>query len=162
MIYRFKDAAHLPRGLDAQAVGETLDAIRETEGSGFTPESVVHAARSKRSPLHAAFTWDDGEAAEKYRLTEASYLIRTVVVVVHDDERGEDREERAFVPVTVRDADESRYLPIVDVISDDDYRRQHAERLLSELIAVRRRGQDFKEFARVWTAIDAAAKRFAA
>lgn len=44
------------------------------------PPAVVDAARDPKSPLHDHFTWDDGEAAEKYRLVEARSLIARVKV----------------------------------------------------------------------------------
>lgn len=160
MVYRFKVGAHLPAGLSPQEVGERLARLRE-EGGGFLPASVVEDARSEHSPLHPAFEWDDGEAAERYRLEQAGHLIRCVVVVVRD-EHDNPHETRAFVPVSVREAGESRYLPIVTVISDEDYKRQHTERLLNELLAIRRKGTEFHEFDRIWRAIDQAVKRFAA
>lgn len=45
------------------------------------PTFVVEAARSEDSPLHELFEWDDGMAAEKYRLEQARHLIRSVRVV---------------------------------------------------------------------------------
>jgi len=158
MVYRFKDAAHLPKGLRPQDVGERLASIRESEGVGFTPESVLADAVSEASPLHPAFTWDDAQAAAERRLEQAAYLIRSVTIVYRDEARDEEREVRAFFPVTVRDAEEGRYLPIYTAMSDDDYRRQVLERGLGDLLALRRKYQDIQEFARIFAAIDKVAK----
>lgn len=115
-------------------------------------------ARPESSPLHAAFTWDDHEAAERHRLSEAGYLVRSIVVVYRDEGQTEDREVRAFIPVTVRDADEQRYLPILAAMSDDEYRQQIIGRALGEMLALRRKYQDIQEFGRIWKAVDQTAK----
>ena len=160
MVYRFKDAAHLNPKLDAQAVGDRIAELRESEGAGFTPETVVRDARSKRSPLHLAFTWDDAAAAEQYRLQEAGYLIRNVVTIV-TAEHG-DHEVRAFVPVTVRDVEERRYIPLFTAMNDEDYRRQILATALGEMLALRRKYQDLEEFSRIFKAIDQTAKQLKA
>lgn len=48
----------------------------------LTPSLVVEAATDPKSPLHREFTWDDSEAARKYRLAQARTLIRSVEVKV--------------------------------------------------------------------------------
>lgn len=50
----------------------------ERDNGRLAPADVVEAARNPESPLHSHFTWDDSEAAEKYRLMQARTLIRTV------------------------------------------------------------------------------------
>lgn len=43
--------------------------LLEMENDGrLTPAEVLEEARNPESPLHDQFTWDDTEAAEKYRL----------------------------------------------------------------------------------------------
>lgn len=50
--------------------------LLEMEKDGrLTPAEVLDEARNPDSPLHDQFTWDDTEAAEKYRLGQASRLI---------------------------------------------------------------------------------------
>ena len=66
---------------------ERLAALREEMQSlvadgTLLPEVVVEAARNPNSLLHGYFTWDDGEAAEQFRLQEARALIRRVKVQV--------------------------------------------------------------------------------
>jgi hypothetical protein len=59
---------------------EILAALKSLEVDGkLTPADVVEAARSKSSPLHDQFTWDDGEAAHQYRLIEARKLIQVQI-----------------------------------------------------------------------------------
>jgi hypothetical protein len=62
----------------------------------LTPERVLEAASAKSSPLHRFFQWDNGKAAQAYRLDQARNLIRVVhVLKVIDDGRKQE-------PITVR------------------------------------------------------------
>ncbi len=60
---------------------QTLDRLEE-EGR-LRPSDVVNEARSRHSPLHDCFVWDDTEAAEKYRHVQARQLIRSYKIVVN-------------------------------------------------------------------------------
>jgi hypothetical protein len=62
-----------------QIVLEELRTICEANPEKLLkPEAVVQAAQNPESPLHEHFTWDNDEAAAKYRLEEARTLIREV------------------------------------------------------------------------------------
>jgi|SRR5882724_3615433 len=54
----------------------------EQEHGIITPHMVVQAAKKEDSPLHKAFEWDDGKAAEKYRLVQARFLINSVQIQI--------------------------------------------------------------------------------
>ena len=53
--------------------------VREDFGA-LTPENVVRAAEHPEHPLHNRFTWDNTEAAARWRLHEAANLIRSVKI----------------------------------------------------------------------------------
>src|SRR5258708_6107559 len=59
---------------------EIVDALRglEHQNGRLIPADVVQAARDPDSPLHSHFIWDDTEAAQRYRLIQASAVIRSV------------------------------------------------------------------------------------
>lgn len=66
----------------------------------ITPASVLDAARSKSSPLHEFFEWDDKKAADKYRLMQASEMIvASKFVVVLKEQKGRLPEVVAAEPV---------------------------------------------------------------
>ena len=57
--------------------------IREISDKGtVTPSAVLDAARNPQSALHNLFNWDDVEAAESYRMLQATALIRSYRVYV--------------------------------------------------------------------------------
>lgn len=149
MEYQWKKAAQLG-SLDAQKVGEQLESIRLERGH-LTPEMVLRAAKSRRSPLHGGFTWDDGEAAQAWRLNEARYLLRMVVMIRED---APDKEPiRAFVVVR-DDEGEWEYTSTVAAMSNAVLRQQVLARALKELEAWRDRYDELEELAGVFAAID--------
>lgn len=70
-----------------ELIAARLAKITEDCGGNLTPAAVVEDARSKKSPLHDQFEWDDGEAAHKYRLEQARTLIRSVRVEVVTEQK---------------------------------------------------------------------------
>ena len=83
------------RKIDAQTVGEICEEL-ENSGTGLSPRSLLDASRDENAPLHGCFTWDDTEAAEKWRLEEARLLIANIRIVKSTDT--EERERvRGFV-----------------------------------------------------------------
>ena len=68
-----------------ETVAEILRSLERDNGR-LLPDDVVTAATDPESPLHSHFTWDDTEAAKRFRLSQARALIRTVKleITVHD------------------------------------------------------------------------------
>lgn len=59
----------------------------ENKAGRLTPNEVVDAARSEKSPLHDLFCWDNDTAAELYRVEQAREVIRRVKLEVVIEER---------------------------------------------------------------------------
>jgi hypothetical protein len=68
-------------GVEAAIAAVELERIRKVHKE-LRAADVVEAARPEDAPLHPAFTWDDGAAAERWRRLEARTLIRAIVVKV--------------------------------------------------------------------------------
>lgn len=105
-----------------------LQQLADPHGN-LDPATVVDAATPATSPLHDYFTWDDGEAADKWRLDEARQLIRRVRITVIPQPDTPPIRVRAFVSVDGAGENETRaYRPLADVANDDELR----ERVLAE------------------------------
>lgn len=134
-------------------VRDELQAIYAEHGM-LTPALVLSEATNPDHPLHGRFTWVDSEAAEKWRLHQASALIRSVKVVI---ERPTDREPiavRAFVSESEigRGSDEAEsdfgaYLPVETVVGSEVLRTAWFRALARDWQALKRRAGDSKEFA---------------
>jgi len=104
--------------IDGEAVGRIIESMDMP-----TPPAVVDAARAEDSPLHRYFTWDDGAAAEKWRLDEARKLVRSIHVVVVGDDHQE-YAVRAFSLIHVRTPDNSE----TEVIECNDLEESESRR----------------------------------
>ena len=144
MVYRWKAKSHIR--LNPQVVGELLEIMTPT-----TPEAVLEAAAVASSPLHGYFEWDDTEAAHRWRLTQASHLLRCIVL-----ERKEENLEPIRALEVVIIGEESVYQPITTIMRDSTLRQQVLDRAWNELKSHERKYADYQEFSSVHAVIRAA------
>jgi len=149
VTYAWKPGARI--NADPERVGPHLSALQEAQG-GLTPDAVVADAADPDSPLHEAFEWDDAVAGAAYRLTQARYVLRSLVVSTESVNDG--RPIRYFVNVEGEKDEPATYRPLEDVLSDAVLRRTVIARALKELDAWQRRYDEMVEFASLVSAID--------
>ncbi len=124
--YQWKDGARVPRGLKPDVVGAVVEKIQERKGGKVTPQAVLEASRKPTAALHSAFEWDNEIAGERYRLSQANYYLRTLMVRVEIADR-EPLCVRAVVTVTEKNAEGERinyYMDTVGGLKDDSWRGQ--------------------------------------
>lgn len=130
-----------------QAVIDELERIAKEHGGELKPEDVVEAARAKSSPLHDHFTWDDSEAAQRYRLYEARQLIRVTLTYVGDDRTP----MRVFVSLTPdRKAEGGGYRPTASVLVNAKQRAQLLADALAEMERFQAKYATLKELSEVF------------
>jgi hypothetical protein len=151
VVYRWNSRPGFVFKGDAQVIGEHLEELSTQTGS-ITPEAVVTDARRQQSPLHPHFEWDDSAAAESWRKHTARNLIGALIVVKVND-KPVSGTVRAFCSVRSEDS-KGVYMPVVEVMADDELRRQTLERARQELQVWRARYNDLAEFADVFAVID--------
>lgn len=61
---------------DAQKVSDEIQSI----GEEVTPADILAKARDSKTELHKCFEWDDGIAAEKYRLAQARQIVHHLII----------------------------------------------------------------------------------
>ena len=105
--------------IDAQVVGDILTEIHTSYGK-ITPDLIIKEGEDKRSPLHKYFVWDNKVAGNNYRKWQARALIKEIRIVSYEQHDAQD--VRAFVSVTTQD--DKSYQPIVEVLSNEDLRKQ--------------------------------------
>jgi hypothetical protein len=134
-------------------VGSRFDADPQTVGEAIavlgspTAKEIVSAAKPKRSPLHDLFEWDDAEAANEYRLDTAQKIARCLLVEVHMVELPDGCTcVRAFESVRTGDAETRQYVPIIEALSNEDYRRQIVGRMVGELEGLRKQLAAYSHF----------------
>ena len=110
-----------------QALGETIVRIGSRgRYDAIKAEDLVTAAKDPTCPLHAEFEWDNDTAADKYRITQARYLLRSINVV-YLDKGGNEIETRAFSHVYDSQEDDQVYVPASKVWSNREFSNQVKE-----------------------------------
>lgn len=131
---------------------DVLMNIRAKRGS-LTPEIVVEEARDPAHPLHHRFTWDDTEAARKYRLHEAGQLLR--VTYRQPLGGGRTADLRAFwvvhEPRTGTPTNE--YKPLEEVVDDPIQKELMLRQMERDWERFKQRWQHMKEFVDRWGAV---------
>ena len=138
------------------AVKNALAKISEKHGH-ITPEFVVQEARNVKNPLHNSFEWDDTEAGNLYRLTQARFLIRTVKLDII--RKGEGNKEitlettRAYVAPQSKRGKES-YIKLKTAMDDAEIRTEMIQMAKAELKVVKNKYNQIVELSEVWDAIE--------
>lgn len=121
-------------------IRKELTAIASRKG-GLTPKTLLDVAKNPKSQLHQYFTWDNTEAARKYREAQAYELIRRVKVTIETPDAKEIT-VRAFWPVkqverdgTINAGRPGSYLPLADAMRDEGALAQIISAAKSELRA---------------------------
>lgn len=141
MIYKWKSGARAP--VSAQVAGEVCEQM-SAKGK-LTPKALVDASRPEDAPLHKAFEWDDQKAAERYRESQAAYIIRSIEV------KREDVTEpvRAFFSVPKEGGTSYQYHSVDTILRSTDSRESLLEAAKRELEAFTRKYDQLVELAEV-------------
>ncbi|MBO9108723.1 hypothetical protein J5288_08410 [Agrobacterium sp. S2/73] len=144
--FEFAEGARFQPGAekDAKLVGEHIEMLRKRFKGELTPQDILEDARHDNSPLHSFFEWNDGEAAEAYRLQQARGLIRAVVAVYVSDDKPAVR-QKAYVHVPEPGA--PHYREASHAMSQTKTRNMVLDRAWNELKAWKARYKDLQEFA---------------
>jgi|SRR4051812_17304928 hypothetical protein len=135
------------------AVRDALEKIALMDENGrLRPEAVLEDAENPESPLHGCFTWDDGEAAYRWRLNEARMLIRTSYTVVVE-QQAVPIKTRAFVSLKSARTARTGYTPIRRVLSEPELHAELLRNALEDLEAMERRYGHLRELKAVFSAL---------
>ncbi len=152
-----KQLAALPRKANAKTrawEGE-LSLLVKKHGGVITPQQVVEQAEDPASALHPYFTWDDDEAAQRYRVIQARQLITAVRITTED----RSIEVRALTSLDIDRAKGGGYRFLEDVMASPALREHLLATALRELKSVEGRYQHLSEFNKVWGAIEEAGEQ---
>lgn len=129
MIYQLAGYVDLG-GVAVETVGQEIEAIRAAGGGVCSPEEYVERARPEGSPIHDTLPWNDREMAEEARRQRARSILRVVVVQRESDE---DLSPNVSVVVPTPTGPVEGYIPMVEVLLQDDLTRQTERKLLGRV-----------------------------
>lgn len=153
--FEFAEGARFQPGAitDANLVGRHIEMLREKFKGELTPQDILDDARHDNSPLHSFFEWNDGAAAEQYRLQQARGLIRAVVAVYTREDEGKPA-VRTKAYVHINEPSAPHYREASHAMSQAKTRKMVLQRAWRELHAWRQRYKDLKEFSELFDVID--------
>ena len=143
MVYQWNPASRIKT--DANVAGKVFEELESTVG--LTAETLLDASRSEDAPLHNEFEWDDAKAAESYRKTQASYLIRSLCVAAQDETSEPVRAVFALSGSAV-------YESVSVIMEDVDKRSSLLDMALKELSAFEKKYRILEELSEVFAAAD--------
>lgn len=139
-----------------QAVITALAEIAEQNNGVLQVDAVIAAARPNDSPLHSKFTWDNTEAAHKWRQEQARALIRVTVKYLPQINDC----VRVFVSLTTDQAEEGGgYRHLVSVMSNKEQREQLLEDAHADMQRFRQKYRHLSELADVIEAMTKTQRR---
>ncbi len=138
--------SHQLAGLSRDALDE-LAMLQSRCGEILEPQKIVQFAADETTALHRYFTWDDTEAARKWRIEQARRILRMVVTVVN----GSTQPVRAMVSLS---SDPRGYRPITAVLAEPELRSVLLQDAISDLRRVQCKYNALAELERVWRALD--------
>lgn len=140
------------RNAHGDAVLAEMDAIMREHGSLLRPVDVVEYARNPETALHECFEWDDGKAAEKFRLFQARQLIRVRIRL----QGASVQKIRAFVSLTPdRKVAGGGYRAIESVVAIEAYWQQLRNDVRREYLIFKRKFEVLPEWRAVFATADA-------
>ena len=137
---------------------KALQSLAATNGGLLLPETVVTAAKDKRSPLHRKFTWKDDEAAHQWRLQQARMLINTAVEILP----ATTHETPIWVSLSTDRQTHNGYRATIAVCSDEELREQLLKDALHDLSSWQQRYRALKELTDIFKAADSVRHKHAA
>lgn len=157
VYYNYKIPRLFP--VSAQVAGEHLEKLKQRDGF-LTGKSVLDSGRPEDSPIHSCFDWNDNTAAEKYRLSQANDLIRSIVVAMPQEEDKAENQKvvRAFLNVESENKNGAMttgiYISSKEALSQEETRKIVVGKALNELKIFRTKYENLSELAGVFAEID--------
>lgn len=121
-----------------------LEAIRAKRGT-LTGEVVLDEARDPEHPLHHRFEWDDSVAGEKYRLLQATELLR----VTYRPNPEKPVELRAYQCVRGESTGRGEYVPTGEALADPFTRQLVLRQARRDAEMFKRRYRHLAEYAEI-------------
>jgi len=158
-IYRAKKGSLLT-DKKARIYGRCLEKIEKKKG-GITPQDVLEEGESARSPLHSYFEWDNKIAGEKYRLSQASHLLRSIEIEIKISDKN--RRTRAYLNVKISCPDTDRmegvYVNLKKALTEPEYRKQVLQNAVKEIDLWKQKYSVYNELSEIFEAIGKVKKK---
>jgi hypothetical protein len=122
--YKWSEAMPATPRVPAQVFGETLERLANDQIPPrlVPPKTIVDYARSRRSPIHKLFMWDDARAGERFRWMQARKFVSVLEIVLVQVKGARAVSTRGFWSVT--DGKQRGYASRHRILSERDLQLQ--------------------------------------
>lgn len=120
----------------ADAQKKELAALVEENDGTITPAQIVAFAADPKTALHSRFTWDNGEAARKWREREAGQLLRFTMTVLPGPKGAVRFRQFASLP---SDRGTGVYRPIEAVLGNAAWKKELEEQYRADMLRAQAR-----------------------
>lgn len=138
--------ASLYNDADPQKVADEITRI----GDSATPAQILDKARDGKTELHKCFEWDDGKAAEKWRIQQARRIVCSLVIKDTDEQVQQKPEIRVFYKTD----NSSGYKPTTFIFQDKSEYQKLLSRALAELSAFKSKYKSLSELDELFEVTD--------
>ena len=140
VVYKYKWSRGF--GVSPQVFGEFYYSLKKR-----TPEELVRAAKSTRSPVHKLFNWNDRAAAHEHRLLQARVMVNSLQVEIITP-----KGKSAHVIAFIRSADRGRHVPTMEASREE--MNEAMQECWRDMLAFRARYKNLEIASGVIQAID--------
>ena len=138
----------------AEVAGAICQQLQDSE-QGLSPATLLEASRDPSAPLHNEFIWDNDEAAERYRLSQARSIIQNIVISVKRMD-GSEVKDRQFVSAP---GGKGQYVSLQSALGKEEWTAHLLKQAEDELRSFEAKYRRLNELAGVNAAIEDFLKR---
>ena len=117
-------------------------------GEDVSPAQIVEYAKNPDTELNKCFTWNDAEAANKYRIFEARQVVCNLIIRKEKGEKQEPTPIRLFHKI-----ENGHYKPLTLIVQNEDEYQSLLRQCSEALLALKRKYSNLSEFDEIWSLI---------
>ena len=117
-------------------------------GEDVSPAQIVEYAKNPDTELNKCFTWNDAEAASKYRIYEARQVVCNLIIRKEKGEKQEPTPIRLFHKI-----ENGHYKPLTLIVQNEDEYQSLLRQCSEALLALKRKYSNLSEFDEIWSLI---------
>jgi hypothetical protein len=140
-----------------EEITKELTYIASQNDGVLNPHQVVDFARNPETELHKKFEWDEGLAAEGFRVIQARGLLKRIKLIVWR-EQGEDRHIEVGIVHEYQSLPDDRtseggYRKTVDIFSDADQTKLLLKSAKQDFLALEKKYANLEQLSSVWAEV---------
>lgn len=118
-------------------------------GEDVSPAQIVEYARKPNAELHRCFTWNDAEAANKYRIFEARQVVCNLIIRKENGDKQEPTPIRLF-----HKTENGHYKPLTLIVQNEDEYESLLRQCKEALESLKRKYYSLSEYQEIWDLIN--------